>query len=55
MSKKCPITTSYCIEERCQWWRKYAADCAIGVVADKLLSAIREKSKDVQQDWSDYE
>lgn len=42
MSKKCPISASYCIEERCQWWREYATDCAISVVVDKLIGKEKE-------------
>ena len=49
--KSCPLLFGHggvldCYEEGCQWWRKYAKDCAIGVLADVLAD-----SKISQNSW----
>ena len=42
--KLCPMKAGkvllpVCTEEECQWWRKYANDCAIGVLVDILADS----------------
>lgn len=47
VEKLCPLLLSganqhsgvYCKEEKCMWWRKYAGDCTISLMADMLADS----------------
>lgn len=47
VEKLCPLLLSganqhsgvYCKEEKCMWWRKYAGDCTISLMADMFADS----------------